>query len=328
MKWNEEVTCVMNSAFHDWDCSTIDNEDLMERIKSTGLVVDNQLRDILEHHRRTRNLPYAQFIKSLILAQESKFVAGIENNHPINSGRHMNTIIHKDLPVASSAKAPYGTDNNLFAGGGRATEPYIDASIMTVLSSGSSTPQKTYGPVQGARDVFKESTYINTHSEISHIPPHMRSSFDPLCDSVSDGEISASMASPAHSVTTSNLISWDQQSLPVTESIVSSSRRHFGDKSTFRISEWMTPIVSSAPTPVSTSVAPSSISIIAYDPEIPPSPYRPIAKSGSAKRPENCPFATDADDLDGMRRRILMNPLGKISAPEPIASHTVKSINP
>jgi len=283
---------------------------LIDLIEKLNLRVDKNLSNLLEHHRLIRNLPYAIFLKALTLAQESKTSVDFENTQPNMSNRVMNAVIFKDIPVVSSAKAPFGTDNNMFTGGKIEKCSGIDPLIVSALESGSATPMKTFAQVIGAKDAFRESTISNHELPVCDIPPHLKSTFDPLimCVDGDDSEVS-----PTNSVAASNRIAWEEQN-EETQSIVSSSRRHFESKSTFKMSEWANhkPIPTTPPPRRSTDQG-----IIAHDPGITPLPYRPINKAGSGRRKDHCPFATDADNLDVMRKRILMNPLGRISAPHP-----------
>ena len=322
MKWNPDISSRVKNLFHEWDCSRLNNEQLVRDIRSLGLHVSQGLMDTLEHHRLTRNMSYIEFVRALMTEDTSRTVSSSQSlSDPQLSHRIMNAVIFKDIPVVSSAKAPFGTDNNLYIKQNEQTDLEMDKLTSAVIASGISTPNRSLGIVPGARDVFKESDGQTNPVYKQETPVHMKSSINPVTGEGNTPPKPDPHKQCAHRK--SNLIVGDHfDDKSNSNKIFQTSKKHFDDKSTYKISDWSVAIHA-----VEHKVPQSTGSdIISHYTDRPPLPYRPITKAGSARKPDFCPFATDADDLKDMRRRIMMNPLGRISAPEPISQEAVGRI--
>ncbi len=307
----------VQQLFHEWDCSRMSNEHLIWEILQLGIHVSQAFLDTLEHHRLTRNMSYIEFVRALMSEDTPSTATSFQSANVKSqlSQRIMNAVIFKDIPVVSSAKAPFGTDNNLYTKQKEQTQSELDTLAAVVIGSGSSTPYRTLGVVPGARDAFKESD-SQTNTVYKHgTPVHMKSSMNPVTGEGNTPPESCVRKQSAHRK--SNILVGDNFEEYNSNKIVQTSKKHFDDKSTYKISDWSKDV-----NQVDSIVHPAAIprsDIISHNSERPPLPYRPITKAGSARKPDFCPFATDADDLKDMRRRILKNPLGRISAPEPLS---------
>ena len=313
--WNSETSIRIKTLFHEWDCCRLSEADLITEIRELGFHVPQTLMNVLDHHKLTRNLSYIDFVKALThddTMATSASVRTLSDSHV--TPKLLNAVIFKDIPVLSSAKAPYGTDNNLYIRD-RTSQSGLDSLSAAVIDSTAHTPRRALGTVPGAKDIFKESENTVT-SECKHPSAyHTLINVNPI---TGDGYAPLSQAtSQVFDPRTPNAITGEGVDEGFnTGKIVLSSKRHYEHKSAYKISDWATN------THVhhqqkNARTGPTS-DVISHNPDRVPLPHRPIMKAGSAKRPDICPFATDADDLDDMRRRILMNPLGKITAPEPL----------
>jgi len=315
MVWNSETSLRIKLLFHEWDCCRLSEAQLIHGISDLGISPTRALMNALEHHKLTRNLSYIDFVKALMHEDApSSFESSRSYGDSKAVPRLLNAVIFKDIPVISSAKAPYGTDNNLYTRD-RTTESAIDSLSAAVIDSTAETPRRAFGVVPGAKDAFKESEEDSGPAFKYRNGSHLSSTVNPVTGqgltSVSRIQEHAPDQRYVNIITGEGLDDEHQNTMGV------SSRKHFDDKSTYKMSEWSSDTQSSDRRRNSKTDRTSDV--ITHNSDRPPLPYRPIMKVGSARKPEFCPFATDADDLDDMRRRILMNPLGRISAPEPLS---------
>jgi hypothetical protein len=226
----------------------------------------------------------------------------------------------KHLPLAPSAKAPYGTDNNIYIRGVHLPEnpdPIISTAINEVISG----PLKSHASVPGAINVFEESCVDENESvyseTLSELPPHLKPSMLTVSSQPSDADY-ADFSCHRSSCSSRRMSDYCSHILPgfVADDpkYISRSRRHFESYRTNKnILEW-----SAEPTVLSENAlirTPKSkpCNILAHHPEIPPVPYRPSSRVIALD--STCPFATDADDLSQLRDDLLRIPLGKVTPP-------------
>ncbi len=312
---NSEIGISIKQLFHEWDCCRINEDQFLRSLSQLGFTATRPLMNALDHHKLTRNLSFTDFMK--VLMQEDITACSDTNRapeHTKSTSRLYNAMIFKDIPVLSSAKAPYGTDNNLYTRD-RTGQDEIDPLSAAIIDSASNQLRRSLGVVPGAKNVFDESDGPNGATMKPRNASHMTSTANPI---TGNGYVDEPDARPQLKERPSvNVITGEGFEREPKNSIVLSSKKHFDDRSTYRMSEWSAS-ERNYDNPSSRPIGLMS-DIISHNPDRVPLPHRPIMKAGSAKRPEICPFATDADDLDDMRRRILMNPLGKLTAPEPVS---------
>ena len=181
-------------------------------------------------------------------------------------------------------------------------------------AAGSVASRKSYSTVPGAKDIFKESCSDDArsnHSNSDTLPRHMKSSINPITGLPITWESSRSYEDPeppTRPVSSRNILAWDESSASP-EKLVSLSKKHFADcQSDHCPIDW-----EQIRTPPPATQVPY-VNMLAHDPDMPPIPYRPLGRQ-NRKNEKNCPFATDNDDLETMRRQILQNPLGRLTAP-------------
>ena len=230
------------------------------------------------------------------------------------SARSMDSVIFKSNPVASSEKAPYGTDNNRFLNRERNTKNPSFESVETELDHN----RKALRSVPGSKDVFRESEREESVVLRESLPDHLRSSFEAynsatVSPATTPRDISSHVLVSRNVITGSGVTANHESSTNIQK-----SKRHFEDKSTLNFSAWSANEPSN-PGHQHQSRKQFSTDVISHCSDRPPLPYRPITKSGSARKPEYCPFATDSDDLEKMRASILLHRLGKQAAPAPFA---------
>ena len=314
------VNSQIREIFHKWDCSLIESEELFAELISLGLRICETFTVLIENHKRIRNLPFSVFLKALKLGQMPKPA----NERPgsssgVSTSRLMNAVIFRDAPVSSSAKAPFGTDNNMFLRPPQSPDP-LTAEFMC---SAFPVERKRMGPVAGSSNVFKE-TIANEEEDESVIsdliPRHLKSSLNPItgepfigmeddcqshCSTIKrkamedHGDIFTWCSSPEEDCI-------DQ--LPV-------NRRHYP----------VPPVVSSEE-PIQEPPEEAFVYARNFTRESPISHHsgdtsrnghRRLVKSVSTKPESFCPFATDIDDLETMRKLIRQKPLGTVFAPSP-----------
>lgn len=221
--------------------------------------------------------------------------------------------------MAPSAKAPYGTDNNMFIRGvnnRNTVDPVLSAAINQVLP----IPQRSYASVPGALNAFEESyadedesVYSETHSEI---PPHLKSSIQTVSSEPSDADYADftyhRSCGPSRRMSTNSSHIKDGL-VPENPESSFSHRKHFGTMSadTKDLLEW--PVKPAGEKPQNVENIGVSNNILAHQPDLAPLPYRPSSRMVHSE--SVCPFATDSDDLSQLRVELLKKPLGKIPPP-------------
>ena len=314
----------VRDIYHRWDCGHIENEVMCDELRAIGFVIDESFTTVLEHHRRARNLPFSAFMKALKQGQSKREPINLPAPRRPSSSeavKVMHAVTLRDIPISSSAKAPYGTDNNMYIRGVRLRG---DEDLLTtsVISSVMPVVRKHYAPVSGAANLFQESVPDDTESVCSdtpsEVPRHLRCSINPISGAIYDSDDSdaggrRSMCSSrrmSENYHSSILPTGDTDSPPPPDT-ASKSRKHFTPRDPVRQPlQWDPEVTSVADDAMDYARNLTTASILSHNPDRPPLAYRPISKPNSAKRSDACPFATDADDLAEMRKRILSSPLG------------------
>jgi hypothetical protein len=304
MEWSYETCTLVKEVFHLWDSGTIEDDSLFVRLMAQGLNPSAEFRSLIQQHHSARNLPYATFIKSL------KACSRIEDiGRPAQSNRRSCKLSHaitfKDIPVPSSAKAPFGTDNNMYIRGVRM--PMEESpETCSLISSGLSIQRKSFGNVAGANDAFKESNIDDTSSVCSQspseLPRHLRVSMNPITGDIYDDSSNTFDSRCSREVVQpkdrkENILEWtnmgnEQMLLSVPSKRYFQNRPEVGPNPL----EWNPTNTAPGPDPTANHI--TMRNILSHDPDSFQIPYRPLSRI--VFKPKTCPFATDADDLASM----------------------------
>jgi hypothetical protein len=230
--------------------------------------------------------------------------------------RRMHVLTLKDIPLSSSAKAPFGTDNNVYIKGMKRRGDE-DPIALKVLENSLDGHRRAYGAVTRANDVFRESAEDDSVSVISEapseVPPHLRTSMNPITgEEYLDAPSARRSACSSRRMSESHIEAGQAGFVSNDSNGLDTHRKHFKRISTPNPTEWNPDVQQPTEAAENYATQLGKRSIISHDPHLPPLPYRPQTRT--VERPTSCPFATDADDLAEMRRRLLRTPLGKTVA--------------
>ena len=319
MDSNHHASSIIRDVYHRWNCGIIENNAVYDELMAVGFSIGREFRHHVEKNTQTRDLPFTAFMRALkhdqIHSDESDHaleVASIASNTP----RRMHVMMLKDIPLSSSAKAPFGTDNNVYIRGVRVRGDE-DPAALHVLERSLDPSRNHYATVLGAADAFRQSTDDDNVSVVSEtpseLPRHLRTTMNPITgeEYVDDFSGRISVCS-SRRMSESHIEASNAGFVSSDASLHESHRKHFAPTSAPNLTQWNPEIHQPNQRAMSYAAQMSRGSILSHNPHLPPLPYRPQTRT--VARPASCPFATDADDLEVMRRRLLQTPLGKTSA--------------
>lgn len=324
MDGSQEFSSSLRDIFHRWDCGYIETDRVCDEIIALGLCVPPAFRGLLHQRCKTRNLSFAMFMRALKVRYPTEAVADerVADHKVTDSQRLLHVLTLKDIPLAPSAKAPFGTDNNMYIRGvnlRKDSDPVISAAIKSILPG----PQRGPAPVPGACNAFEESCADENESvlseSVSELPPHLKPSMHTVSNEPSDADYAdfsyhrSSCSSRRMSESSSHLFDGFVAAEDDARSSTS-NRRHFGSfHPKTDILEWIDEPVKPSAKAMANAENFRASNILAHQPELPPLAYRPSSRMVYLE--STCPFATDADDLSQLRVDLLRKPLGKIPPP-------------
>lgn len=311
----------IRQVFHKWDCSLIESEELFAELRNMGLEIREPFITLVTNHKRIRNLAFSLFLKVLKQGQVKSMSEDLPKVYSdVSPSKFMNAVIFRDIPVSSSAKAPFGTDNNMFLN----PLPARDALTAEIMATVFPSERKRMGPVAGAHNVFEETVSdCGSSSPPSEgclsIPRHLKSTMNPITGEQQDPADSVCGVAKRRVVQEDHgdILSWKPDESVCGEDLCRDSKRHYPPPSVTYTEEPDESVVSYEAMEYAKNL--SRDGPIAHLPEQPPpQSYRRLTKNVSSKPKSFCPFATDSDDLTTMRKIIRQKPLGSVSAPIPV----------
>lgn len=317
MEWPPEMYSTIRDLYYEWECGSISYSSLCDELVRVGLRLGPSFPRTLEQHDNTRGLSFGIFMRSL-----KRSIGEVSNTAPVTindlnaevTPRQMHAFLNRDISLSSSAKAPFGTDNNAYIRGISQSRSENKRLVSAIVGSVESK-HRTFAQVPGAKNLFEQSPRSCNCMEKNliqprEIAPHLRPTIDPITGedfSPDRVKIVSEAFSRRISENSTHIEASATGLTPGASSVVpDAQRRHFGQSNKETIE------------PYGEQVAPSNVSsarslnnILAYDEGTPIEEYRPLSRISVSKSLPPCPFATDKDDLKAMRQELHNTPLGK-----------------
>ena len=337
MDWSS-VNSQVRESFHKWDCSLIESGQLFSELAELGFHINQTFVNLIENHKQIRNLQFSSFVKAL--KQDQGIPDNQTHDRPgpaVSAAKLMNAVIFRDIPVSSSAKAPFGTDNNMFIKPVVTGQQPKDLLTAEIIANVFPPERKRMGHVQGAVNVFKESSIDDAESVLSSdihsdapLPRHLKSSMNPITgeafafetDSAYEEEDLRSHCSIKRrgQETHGNIVAW-QSDGPAIPAPIPNARRHYSAvRSSNPIQDVLLEKAAVSEDDMAYARNLSRDCLISHLPECQQRPdiHRRMTKVVPTKPRSHCPYATDRDDLESMRKLIRNRPLGSVFAPIPV----------
>ena len=317
MEWPPEMYSIIRDLYYDWECGSLSCTLLCGELMRVGLRIGPSFQRMLEQNDHARGLSFGIFMRGLKRSLQDETVPNRISSRSSSadvSPRQMHAYLNRDIALCSSAKAPFGTDNNAYIRGinhGEIENPRLVSAVIGTAESG----HRTYAPVPGAKDLFEASSRNcdGSNQNLSQprpIAPHLRPTIDPITgeDFSPERPHIVTEASSRRLNENSTHIEASQTGLtPGTTAVVPDvERRHFAQSNKETEEPYIEPIA-----PPSVSSSRSHVNILAYDEGTPIEKYRPLSRITVPSTMSPCPFATDKDDLKAMRLELHSTPLGK-----------------
>ena len=316
MEWRPETWDIIRDLYYSWECGRACAPDICSALVEQGVTVSEQFHQILQQHSHARDIPFTEFVRNL------KRSVGSYREHRIpdlgdSTPRRMHVLTFRDIPLTSSEKAPFGTDNNVYIRGIH-SNGYEDPVYLSVVRDTISGPKKVHASVPSANDLFKESSartdIVHPETNLNTVPRHLIASINPITGEERSGETatnkSISLPSVRRQLENTSILSGKIAGLsPIgnEEEPSEMQRRHFVD---FNKESPVADDISVDTCSLETlSIADNNI--LSHDSTRPVERYRPHTRVIASKLTPNCPFATDEDDLLHLRNELHSTPLGK-----------------
>ena len=323
VEWRPETWNIIRELYYSWERGNINATEICDALAHSDVNVHQSFQQFLEQHSHARDVSFTVFMKYLKRSPDYLTPRQPNSEQLTNSTpRRQHILTFRDIPLSSSAKAPFGTDDNVYIRGFQ-TSGTDDPACVSVLRDDISEPRKTYASVPTANDVFKQSGHTEAHMLDSRIdiPRHLIASINPITgeepqsDNASDR--SPTVSSERKQLENRSYITADATGLvsATCEDSSSGQRRHFAHFN----KESSTTLDNTFSTE---SVFLSDENIISHDTSRPVEPYRPRSRINQSMLRSCCPFATDKDDLTRLRNELHSTPLGKPYIPPVPATYT------
>jgi hypothetical protein len=318
MERSSELNSLVRDLYYEWECGVLNHDEVLRALRDGGLSVDTAFRQLLEQNQRARGVSFTQFMKSLfrsLQAREEKAQVDPGTCDLYMNPENLHGLILRNAPVPSSAKAPFGTDNNVFIRGVNPVPQSSDRSrYMESISD--ALGRRNYQGNRISSYAFKESLpeSDDRSSVVSdqpfELPRHLRPSINPITGlefMENKDDALSSCLSRRLSENTSRLASSETGLTPdLTAVSLDNQKRHFTHIENTLSLQWSprgeTSLNSNSPRPPTSN-------ILHHDTDTHIETYRPISRVFKTQRP--CPFATEKDDLRTLRSELHRTPLGR-----------------
>jgi hypothetical protein len=274
----------IRQAYHKWDSGNSQNDVLFDTLREIGLELDISFVRMIEQHKRTRDLPFAAFIKLLKQVNAPSGPESADGKRRPDAVRVMRAVNLREIPVPSSARAPFGTDNNIYiTGAPQATEK--DPVLSSIIHATMDSAKKHYGQVPGALDLFKESPDESNVPASAEVPKLLKSSMNPFTGEPLFAEAEAEVSPPSTPRRQENILTWDGNDAP----LLTNNKKHFQVPSRIEL-DWPAP-PTVAPVP---SVRPPSRNILTQEGMGKGEGFlRVVVRRGESRPTDRVPYATE-----------------------------------